>query len=813
MSRIRIVGGTITKHTVGKHSMYAQENIVFHSDKIVSEKGDEGGVVYKKYITRDLKIELSDEYILESTYAHEQLYSLAEELAEMPFMIMMVEIFGYDIEVSALSKLYRDLSDKKISPPEIIVSKSTIGVREAAVAYSNKRRKIIVSQGIIDEAIKDNEVRAVLMAALVEEYGHHIDNLLRNDLATNGKEDDDIIDEGAKFAYCLFKFDIFKENKLKFASVKSSKFSGDLVLDFSKLQDELSKHVNSNEQYDGIPNADLEYFGAGRNRKHSKTSPFAHGDIEYEALVKRDLFTPLHFRKIYYGNWLRDFSQVIVGISMRSTNYASEMKKKYKVVEESGPLKLSHDGWIDLLQILAIKEFIYDPLKEEGKEPLDDYETLKNKFSAEYGLLTKDILGIYRPEEHIDNPKGLEDESKIKDDKGNLISFNYNGKEKKLYAGDNKISWQIDSKRNMSNFFWIDYLDRPSSVTYMKEQFVLACSKGQTKEGFRHLGAGLHVLEDYFSHTNFIEITLRKFNADVYPWIQNYQGKTYNQLPIVSGTFLTEDTIASVGPKLGDLLFSPELKDYKRRVPKQRTMAEMLIYKVLKDFSVAQKSDTAKKNDNYLGVDYATWLDWFSTYLKFQDSMAQFYIDSEKKEWSFKNATQKIGAKVLETYQKGMNYAVQIMTIFPKIVFNIILNSFDEIVPEAQSHLSPNYGNCPSHSQIAKDSYSHPLNKLAGEVAKIAVEDVGRKFKEGWSGIQLSNYVANTYFVHPEKFQMRKIDMHISDWKNSSSNKGVINRLKSPTIYEHVHHETQEVNEAMVKKIKSIMDYFKKQSK
>ena len=75
-----------------------QKEKVLHllsSDKIVSEKGDEGGVVYKKYITRDLKIELSDEYILESTYAHEQLYSLAEELAEMPFMIMMVEILKY----------------------------------------------------------------------------------------------------------------------------------------------------------------------------------------------------------------------------------------------------------------------------------------------------------------------------------------------------------------------------------------------------------------------------------------------------------------------------------------------------------------------------------------------------------------------------------------------------------------------------------------------------------------------------------------------------------------------------------------------
>lgn len=41
MSRIRVVGGKITKHTVGSHNMYAEESIVFHSDKAISEKGEE----------------------------------------------------------------------------------------------------------------------------------------------------------------------------------------------------------------------------------------------------------------------------------------------------------------------------------------------------------------------------------------------------------------------------------------------------------------------------------------------------------------------------------------------------------------------------------------------------------------------------------------------------------------------------------------------------------------------------------------------------------------------------------------------------
>ncbi|NRS89921.1 hypothetical protein HNQ02_002855 [Flavobacterium sp. 7E] len=46
MSRIRIVGGTITKTTIGAHHMYSDENIVFSSSKMVTEVGDENGVVY-----------------------------------------------------------------------------------------------------------------------------------------------------------------------------------------------------------------------------------------------------------------------------------------------------------------------------------------------------------------------------------------------------------------------------------------------------------------------------------------------------------------------------------------------------------------------------------------------------------------------------------------------------------------------------------------------------------------------------------------------------------------------------------------------
>jgi type VI secretion system secreted protein VgrG len=46
MSRIRIVGGTITKTTEGAHHMYSEENIIFNAGKTITEVGEENGTTY-----------------------------------------------------------------------------------------------------------------------------------------------------------------------------------------------------------------------------------------------------------------------------------------------------------------------------------------------------------------------------------------------------------------------------------------------------------------------------------------------------------------------------------------------------------------------------------------------------------------------------------------------------------------------------------------------------------------------------------------------------------------------------------------------
>ena len=270
----------------------------------------------------------------------------------------------------------------------------------------------------------------------------------------------------------------------------------------------------------------------------------------------------------------------------------------------------------------------------------------------------------------------------------------------------------------MLNFFWNDkdlHKECPSSVKYMKDQIELACSKSKrgTNEGFRHLGAALHVLEDFFSHTNFVEISLRRLGINAYPWVSYaVNEKDHTKIPVVSGRFLTDDTVASIGPKAGDLLFAPEIKEYKRRVPGQRTLSEKFIELILTDLAEGQESDYIENNKNYKGMSYSKWLEWFKKFLNFQDVLAAEYQKADGKKWDKnpKEFFEKLGAKAAETFQKSTHYTAEAMGFFPKLAFNLLLGSLDEIIPEGQSHLIKNYGVCPSHSQIAKDSYTAPSN-------------------------------------------------------------------------------------------------------
>jgi hypothetical protein len=110
-------------------------------------------------------------------------------------------------------------------------------------------------------------------------------------------------------------------------------------------------------------------FGAGNIASLSAVEGknWRHGDIEdmlkTVAFLKGHKWTSMMIKRVYFGNWLRDYSQAV----------------------DVGTLKGVQAGTIRILVwVLAFMSFGYA--------------------TAEFEV-TDERLGTYRPEEHIDNPK------------------------------------------------------------------------------------------------------------------------------------------------------------------------------------------------------------------------------------------------------------------------------------------------------------------------------------------------------------------------------------------------------------------------
>lgn len=143
--------------------------------------------------------------------------------------------------------------------------------------------------------------------------------------------------------------------------------------------------------------------------------------------------------------------------------------------------------------------------------------------------MTKEMLGVYRPSEHIDNPTNLDeaavDPRTIDEDFEALVR-----------PGDA----QTQVNPHTSKKHHIDYAE-----SYMRHKLFEAATLGKTPDGMRCFGEALHVLEDYFAHSNFVELSLIKQGHAVLPWTTP-NGEYRHALPVVTGLFSSLDVIASV---------------------------------------------------------------------------------------------------------------------------------------------------------------------------------------------------------------------------------------------------------------------------
>ena len=272
-------------------------------------------------------------------------------------------------------------------------------------------------------------------------------------------------------------------------------------------------------------------FGAGNIASISSIEGknWRHGDIEDTlkliAFLKGKKWTSMMIKRVYFGNWLRDYSQAVDVGTVKS---------------------IQPDTIRILLWVLSTLTFGYA--------------------TAEFEV-TSERLGVYRPEEHIDNPKDYAD---------NQDARQY---DPRLRGPVREIELQIDPETGMKNYIANEKGDWATSAAYVKYSFSRSIHYGRMYtsgshgkgneadlcEALRCLGQGLHTLEDFGAHSNYVELALREqgFHS-VFPHVGeaaaiNLRGK--HVYPIVTGTFGMVDFFHSVLGEANDHFTQSDLNE------------------------------------------------------------------------------------------------------------------------------------------------------------------------------------------------------------------------------------------------------------
>ncbi|KAJ3901562.1 Het-C-domain-containing protein [Lentinula edodes] len=273
--------------------------------------------------------------------------------------------------------------------------------------------------------------------------------------------------------------------------------AGDIP-DFAYLNDKAFRHgdiENILEQV--LKNAALAAGGTGL---------FGFAKQAFQNVSGGSKFDKGDIKKVYFGNWLRDYSQAM---------------------DIAGLSKLTAETLVLVVSVLGFMTF---------------------GFATEEFEVTADRLGVYLPVEHIDNPKGYAEKE------GDARSFH-----PKLRPPVDPRELEIDPRNGMKNYMATEDQGWDSSTAHIRRTFRACIEHGRRAggregsdlwEAYRFLGTGLHTMEDLLAHSNWCEISLRKMGySEVFCHVgENTDIDTPNGRapPLVTGTFGSADFLHSL---------------------------------------------------------------------------------------------------------------------------------------------------------------------------------------------------------------------------------------------------------------------------
>ncbi len=854
---------------------------------------------------------------LTSTFGLDQLQLMAKKDSLILFIYVIKRIYGNHYSNDTVKKLYEDAKNKnaQLNPTIVVVKNTSVG-NGGPAGYSNKTHELLVSERFIRKASIDNDQRAELMVALVEEVGHHIHYLL-HDVYTPEEERKDLPskksvqgDPGARFARQVIQINLLENEEQYFADAEiDGNSSQAFIWEWKELHSNLKQHVNEARQ-NRNDTGEINNYKAGKidvNHGH-----YGHQDIEEVALKdllslskygrdfkriedsekKNKIFEILH--KIYLGNWMRDFSQLVdPGIIRPLANTVIDYSKKNKgniknvrnatttnpsdepvlvsipygveadykgeffspstwfnfetniIFKEKKvrPITWSREFMTTMVSILGVSEF----MKPEKKEDLHkaNYDVRIKDFKEQYLEITSEVLGVYRPDEHIDNPLTVPADKNAHNPKLNKPNEKYG------FVGQATLQeTAIGKTYGMKNYIRTHNTDadtRTFSTKRTAYDFVIEkIQNARSNLNFSNInsmvdfGAALHVIEDYFAHTNYVEIAIAKVSSNdrVFPWVdlvenhtpypgaENFNYDTFAKLnpleakqylnanktpsvigltkikfdatvvtkpneivryiPLVTGTFGELDMLASVLPILEEKLFSIEITPYEESEPGERTLNDVIILEICKDLDNIQNLDGTGTNDD-------AFVTRFEDLLEIRDGI--------------KSVTNTI-PKFMRTYAHDIMERIGAMINFG---FYNLLKMAGKRIADAQLLLKEQVfliekkldgkgkgiviGTNPTHTQIAKDDPDKPLHELSALLAVHAVKQIGEKMFKMWAnkGVSLQRVLneVDTIMQHPAVSTWQ--DKMVLDWATKNQRKVCLASTPS-VIVDSIIHSLEEIN-------------------
>jgi len=491
-------------------------------------------------------------------------------------------------------------------------------------------------------------------------------------------------------------------------------------------------------------------FGAGNIQSNAKIegANFRHGDIEDTLLtlftaraMGGKKFSKLDVKRVYFGNWLRDYSQAI---DVGTVKYVS-----------AEAIRL-------LLWILGFMSFGYGTGEFE---------------------VTKERLGCYRPEEHIDNPKDYADNIDAQqydrrlrapvDERRELAIDPRNGLKTYIASEDKGITTSAGLVRNLLGKC-IDLGRRYKRTKNTSEYY----------EALRLMGTATHCLEDYSAHSNYVELALIELGErDVFPHVGRrtqleVSGVRHPVYPIVTGTFGGVDFLHSVCGEFSDKAAQSELQQLQGALQQAQRSDTSVLKELLNKLPPGllggddqpEKAEQLQANATAAGIENMriTPKDPEAFTQQLDEITRQIYPILQFHDEIMQNITETVDKipvlpELIEEIQSQIQLFVfgllsPIMTPVINQVKNELNAGSEEIIQSSKEKqlivFRDDNSTNPTHSMLSKDHFSSVLNEPAGRIASSVLTWVVPQIVACWDDDNISipqtlDRIINGVFHHP----------------------------------------------------------------